>query len=128
MKQIKMFGGAGTHDRYQAMLSLLCKALEHHKLTGDQIGYTVLGARHPKSLTKLLPASSGKLAESDSREMLEQIRTVLRDEEITAKYGVYDVVYNHDEDIQPRLDFYIVPVPVGRQHKDLTSFITIGEQ
>lgn len=128
MAQIKMFGDAATHDRYQALLRLLCDALEHHKLTGEQIGYTVLGARHPNSLTNLLPASGDSRAESDSREMLEQIRTVLRDEEITAKYGVYDVVYNHDEDIQPRLDFYIVSVPVGRQHKDLTSFITIGEQ
>lgn len=126
-RYIKLFGDLHTRDRYQALLRLLCAAIEHHKLTGEQIGYNVLGQKHPQALTRLLPASGDGRAASDSINLIEQIRTVLTDDEIRTKYGVYDVAYNCDEDIEPRFDFYIVPVPVGRPGADLISFLDKAE-
>lgn len=126
--KVQVFGDAPTHDRYQALLRLLCAALEHHKLTGEYIGYNVQGQMYPEALTRLLPASKDDRAVTDSAELIEQIKAVLADEEIQAKYGVYDVVYNFDEDITPRYDFYIVPVPVGRPTVSLNSFLNTVEQ
>ncbi len=127
-RYIKLFGDSFTHNRYQAILEMLKKALEHHKQTGEQIGFNVLGSQHPEAMTNLLPASGDDRSASDSSEMLEQIRCVLTDEEIQTKYGVYDVAYNFDDEIEPRFDYYIVPVPVGRAGVDLTSFLPITEK
>lgn len=126
--KVQIFGDAPTHDRYQALLRMLCAALEHHKLTGEHIGYNVQGQMHPEALTRLLPASKDDRAATDSAELIEQIKAVLADEEIQAKYGVYDVVYNFDDAIEPRYDFYIVPVPVGRPAVSLNSFLNKVEQ
>lgn len=120
---IKIFGDSATHDRYQAILRMLDRALDHHKRTGEQIGYSVLGSRHPKALSNLLPASTDDRAHKDSSSLVEQIREVLMSAEITNKHGVYDIVYNHDDTIEPRLDFYIVKITVGCLQQQLSSFV-----
>lgn len=117
-----IFGMNGSSERYAALLELLVRAIAESKLTGKPIGYSTKGSRHPGSLTNLLPASKGKDEhESDSKNMVEQIGHVLADAEIVEKFGIYNIIYNHDEDIDPHFDFYIVPVPVGRESLNLTA-------
>lgn len=120
---VQIFGNSATHVRYEAMLRVLEAAIIQHKTTGVNIGFNVLGTTNPKALSNRLPASQGKLAESDNRNLIEQMRVVLADNRIINVHGVYDVIYNADEEIQPRFDFYIVPVPVGKPILDLLDLL-----
>lgn len=120
---LRIFGLGETEQRYRAMLEILAKAIEMHKTTGTQIGFNVLGTNNPKALSNRLPPSGDRTASEDSLHLVDQLSHALADPVLIAEHGVYQIVYNPDEDVTPRFDFYLVKVPVGSPATDLLDLL-----